>query len=116
MMSTNPVGGLGPLRVQEMTPEKTLIEFISTSAAFHGVKTQTIVELENDLMKVFPLNVMPANAAAWYMAKRKYYLGNAFDYQLLPFLLRNYPKKFAISGNTVEFLEQYDKKVMKTSS
>ena len=58
-------------------PERTLVQFISTSAAFHGVKKQPLRSLESDLLKVFANNVMPANAAAWYMAKRKFYiLGN----------------------------------------
>ena len=54
---------------------------------------------------------MPANAAAWFMAKRKYYLENVYEYQLLPTLLSRYPKKFAIKGSSVEFLETYDKEV-----
>ena len=54
---------------------------------------------------------MPANAAAWYMAKRKFYMGNTYQYQLLPFLLKNYPMKFYVKGDTVEFLETYDKEV-----
>ena len=54
---------------------------------------------------------MPANAAAWYMAKRRYYLNNPSEHQLLPFLLKNYPKKFSLRGNNVEFLETYNKEV-----
>ncbi len=54
---------------------------------------------------------MPANAAAWYMAKRRFYMANIYEYQLLPFLLKNYPKKFAVKGNTVDFLETYTKEV-----
>jgi hypothetical protein len=37
---------------KEMSPEQTLVEFISTSAAFHGVKTQALRSLEWDLLKV----------------------------------------------------------------
>jgi len=62
-------------------------------------------------VQVFPNNIMPANAAAWYMAKRRFYMGNVYEYQLLPFLLKNYPKKFAVKGNMVEFLETYNKDV-----
>ena len=57
---------------------------------------------------------MPANAAAWYMAKRRYYLNNPQEQQLLPFLLKNYPKKFALRGNMVEFLETYNREVRKS--
>ena len=44
---------------------------------------------------------MPANAAAWYMAKRKYYLSEPQDQQLLPFLLKKFPDKFRILGKKV---------------
>jgi len=94
-----------------LSPEQTLVEFISTSAAFHGVKKQPLRSLEWDLLKVFPNNVMPANAAAWYMAKRKFYMNQAFDQQLLPFLLKKFPDKFRIIGNQVIFLEIYSKEV-----
>merc|ERR1719291_960815 len=98
---------------KEMSPEQTLIEFISTSAAFHGVKKQTLQTLEADLLKVFLNNTMPANAAAWYMAKRKFYLAQPLDHQLLPFLLKKYPHKFSIKKNQVFFLEKYSKEVAK---
>ena len=78
------------------------MQFISTSAAFHGVKKQPLRSLESDLLKVFANNVMPANAAAWYMAKRKFYINEPFDQQLLPFLLNKFPEKFRILGNQVE--------------
>ncbi len=109
--SSSGSSGVLPLKYQEMSPEVTLVEFISTSAAFHGVKRQNIKQLEWDILKVFPNNIMPANAAAWYMAKRRFYMGNTYEYQLLPFLLKNYPKKFAVKGNMVEFLETYTKEV-----
>ena len=35
-----------------LTPEQTLVEFISTSAAFHEVKKQPLRSLEWDLLKV----------------------------------------------------------------
>ena len=35
-----------------LTPEQSLVEFISTSASFHGVKKQTLRTLEWDLLKV----------------------------------------------------------------
>lgn len=54
---------------------------------------------------------MPANAAAWYMAKRRFYLSNAWEYQLLPFLLKKYPDKFLVKNNNVEFLETYTKEI-----
>ena len=77
------------------------MEFISTSASFHGVKKQALRSLEWDLLKVFPCNVMPANAAAWYMAKRKYYMNEPYDQQLLPFLLKKFPEKFRLLGKKV---------------
>jgi len=89
-------------------PELTLVEFVSTSAAFHGVTSQPLATLEAELLKVFPHNVMPANAAAWYMAKRKYYLSEPQDQQLLPFLLKKFPDKFRILGKKVIFLEVYE--------
>ena len=46
-----------------------------------------------------------------YLAKRKYYLKNPPEYQLLPFLLRNHKDKFRVSGNMVEFLESYSREV-----
>ena len=52
---------------------------------------------------MFPNNVMPANAAAWYMAKRKYYMNEPIDQQLLPFLLKKFPEKFRLLGNKVAF-------------
>merc|ERR1719317_990983 len=96
-----------------LTPEQTLVEFISTSAAFHGVKKQPLRSLEWDLQKVFPFNVMPANAAAWYMAKRKFYMNQSFDQQLLPFLLKKHPEKFRVIGTQVIFLEVYNQEVAK---
>ena len=54
---------------------------------------------------------MPANAAAWYMAKRKFYMNQSFDQQLLPFLLKKYPEKFRVIGTNVIFLETYKKDV-----
>ncbi len=41
-----------PMKYQEMSPEVTLVEFISTSAAYHGVKRQNIKQLEWDILKV----------------------------------------------------------------
>ena len=35
-----------------LSPELTLVEFISTSAAFHGVTSQLLTSLEEDLLKV----------------------------------------------------------------
>merc|ERR1712223_9977 len=58
---------------QEMSPQATLVEFIATSASFHGVRRQTLQALEDELFRVFRNNIMPANAAAWYMAKRRFY-------------------------------------------
>jgi len=98
---------------KEMSPEQTLIEFVSSSAAFHGVKKQQLQTLEGDLLKVFLNNTMPANAAAWYMAKRKFYLTQPLDQQLLPFLLKKYPHKFTIKRNQVIFLEKYSKETAK---
>jgi len=92
-----------------LSPELTLVEFISTSAAFHGVTSQLLTSLEEELLKVFPNNVMPANAAAWYMAKRKYYMNEPYDQQLLPFLLKKFPEKFRLLGKKVIFLEVYDR-------
>jgi len=94
---------------KEMSPEQTLVEFISTSASLHGVRKQPLRSLEWDLLKVFPYNIMPANAAAWYMAKRKYYADQPPDLQLLPFLLKKYPAKFFVTKSQVEFLENYSK-------
>jgi len=61
------------LMAQEMSPQAALVEFIATSASYHGVRRQTLTELEDDLFRVFRNNVMPANAAAWYMAKRRFF-------------------------------------------
>jgi len=94
-----------------LTPEQTLVEFVSTSASFHGVKKQPLRTLEWDLLKVFPSNVMPANAAAWYMAKRKFYMDQSFDQQLLPYVLKKYPERFKIVGTQVVFLEVYSHEV-----
>jgi len=91
------------LKYSEMSPESTLIEFISASAAFHGVKNCTLRDLEFEIMKVFPNNIMPANAAAWYMGKKRFY----DDFELLPLLLKNHEKRFAIKGGSVEFLDSY---------
>jgi len=60
-----------------------------------------------------PFNVMPANAAAWYMAKRKFYMNQSFDQQLLPYLLKKYPEKFKVIGTQVVFLEVYTQEVAK---
>ena len=46
---------------------------------------------------------MPANAAAWYMAKRKYYMNEPYDQQLLPFLLKKFPEKFRLLGKKVPY-------------
>ena len=55
---------------------------------------------------------MPANAAAWYMAKRNFYLDKPYPLQLLPYLLKHYPKKFQVlTQNKVEFLEIFNKEV-----
>merc|ERR1711874_891531 len=101
------------LMAQEMTPQAALVEFIATSASYHGVRRQTITELEDDLFRVFRNNVMPANAAAWYMAKRRFFTKTPGSNQnpLLPTLLKEYPKKFALKNNVVIFLEQYNPNV-----
>ena len=39
-------------------------------------------------------NIMPANAASWYMAKCRYYFENIFS------CLMNYPKRRAIEGSS----------------
>jgi len=96
---------------QEMNPQATLVEFIVTSAAYHGVKRQNLSALEDDLFRVFRNNVMPANAAAWYMAKRRFYSNAPPQNQLLHMLLKEYPKKFAIKNNVVQFLESYSPNV-----
>jgi len=98
---------------KEMSPEQTLIEFISTSAGLHGVTQISLRSLEWDLLKVFPYNIMPANAAAWYMAKRKYYADQPANQQLLPFILKKYPDKFRLNKFKVEFLETYSKETAK---
>ncbi len=95
------------LTPQEMSPQVTLVEFIVTSASYHGVKRQNLDALEDELFRVFNNNVMPANAAAWYMAKRRFYNTNKNQNQMLPLLLKDYPKKFAIKNNVVQFLESY---------
>merc|ERR1719412_3023406 len=91
---------------QEMSPQATLVEFIVTSASYHGVRRQNLQALEDELFRVFRNNVMPANAAARYMAKRRFY-NKGPQNQLLPTLLKEYPKKFAIKNNVVQFLETY---------
>jgi hypothetical protein len=48
-------------------------------------------------VQVFQNNIMPANAAAWYMAKRKFYANQPLDHQLLAFLLKKYPDKFRLN-------------------
>ena len=45
-------------------------------------------------------------AAAWYMAKRRFY-NKGVKNQLLALLLKEYPKKFAMKNNVVQFLESY---------
>ena len=87
-----------------MSPESTLIEFISASASFAGVKKCSLRDLEFEIMKVYPNNIMPANAAAWYMGKKRFY----DDFELLPLLLKNHEKRFAIKGGHVEFLDAYN--------
>ena len=89
-----------------MSPQATLVEFIATSASFHGVRRQTLQALEDELFRVFRNNIMPANAAAWYMAKRRFY-NKGPQNELLAMLLKEYPKKFAITNNVVQFLESY---------
>jgi hypothetical protein len=76
---------VGPTKSHEMSPEATLVEFISTSASFYDVKRQDMKNLEWDILKVFTNNIMPANAAAWYMAKVLNFL-NLF-YRFFFFLL-----------------------------
>ena len=51
-----------------------MIEFITTSASFFDVKRQNMKKLEFEILKVFYNNIMPANAAAWYMAKVNFIL------------------------------------------
>jgi hypothetical protein len=101
------------LMAQEMSPQAALVEFIATSASYHGVRRQTLTELEDDLFRVFRNNVMPANAAAWYMAKRRFFTKTPGSNQspLLPGLLKEYPKKFALKNNVVIFLESYNPSV-----
>jgi len=103
----------GVQMVQEMSPQTALVEFIATSASYHGVRRQTLTELEDDLFRVFRNNVMPANAAAWYMAKRRFVTKTPGSNQspLLPSLLKEYPKKFALKNNVVIFLESYNPSV-----
>lgn len=103
--------------VQEMSAQSALVEFIVTSASYHGVKRQNLTALEDDLFRVFRNNVMPANAAAWYMAKRRFYSSTSENTtqhnQLLPLLLKEYPKKFVVKNNVVQFLESYHPNVAK---
>ena len=95
-----------------MSPQVTLVEFIATSASYHGVRRQNLTALEDELFRVFRNNVMPANAAAWYMAKRRFYNNQKSNQnQLLPMLLKEYPKKFAIKNNVVQFLETFSPNV-----
>jgi len=103
--------GLGTKEM--MSPEQTLIEFISTSAGLHGVKQISLRSLEWDLLKVFPYNIMPANAAAWYMAKRKFYADQPQNQQLLAIILNKYPEKFRVNKFKVDFLETYSKETAK---
>ena len=108
--------GNGPIKHNEMSPEATLVEFISTSASFFNVKRLAIKSLEWDMLKVFTNNVMPANAGAWYMAKRRFFLDKPYSLQLLPYILTHYPKKFLVDQktHTVQFLEIYNKEVLKS--
>ena len=46
-----------------MSPKATLVEFIVTSASFHGVKRQSVAALEDELFRVFRNNIMPANGS-----------------------------------------------------
>jgi hypothetical protein len=73
---------------------------------FHGVKKQPLRSFESDLLMVFANNVMPANVAAWNMAKRKFYINEPFDQQMLPFLLEKFPEKFRILRNQVRLESQ----------
>ncbi len=90
-----------------MSPELTLVEFISTSASYFDVKQQRLSSLEADMMKVFGNNVLPANAAAWYMGRRI----NYDDCQILADILRRYPKKFLVKNDMVHYLEEYQQPV-----
>ena len=94
-----------------MSPQATLVEFIVTSASYHGVRRQELKSLEDELFRVFRHNVMPANAAAWYMAKRRFYVDpkatQGSSNPLLPMLLKEYPKKFSVKNDMVYFLENY---------
>jgi len=47
------------------------------------------------------------------MAKRKFYMNQSFDQQLLPYLLKKYPEKFKVVGTQVVFLEVYNQEVAK---
>ena len=102
------VPGSALFRLTEMGPEVSLIEFLSTSASFHKTTKCDIKQLEFEMLQVMWNNIMPANAASWYMAKRRYYFENPPYLQLITVVLKNYPKKFAIKGSSVEFLERYD--------
>ena len=53
------------VQAETLSPEKTLVEFISTSAAFFGVTRKSLKALEDEITRVGPNNIMPANAAAW---------------------------------------------------
>lgn len=104
-----------------MSPQAALVEFIVTSASYHGVRRQNLSALEDDLFRVFRNNVMPANAAAWYLANRRFYVNNKTSSSAnqknnnnnqpnnlaLSQLLNEYPKKFALKNNVVQFLESY---------
>jgi hypothetical protein len=96
-------------RAQEMSPEQTLVEFIVTSASFHNVTQQNIQALECDLLKVLINNVMPVNAAAWYMGRRI----NYDDCKILADILKKYPKKFLVINDVVHYLEDYTKLIAK---
>ncbi len=49
------------LKYQEMSPEVTMVEFISTSASYHGVKEMDICQLEWDILSV--INNQPWRSA-----------------------------------------------------
>ena len=47
-----------PTKQTDMNPEMALVEFISPSASFHGVKKQSIKQLEWDILKVKKANIL----------------------------------------------------------
>lgn len=120
MFTSFSVPGSALFRLTEMGPEVSLVEFVSTSAAYRKTSKSSLSQLEHELLRVAPNNLMPANAASWYMAKRRFYQENPANnaqappgnnMKLLRFVLKSYPRKFALKGNQVEFLEKYDPNV-----